>query len=181
MFWFLALSAHAAEPCVGVTDIASKSRQSFQMKVLMPHLLVLQGQGEAKFHPTVDPPRSQCAFETFTVGDATVDALYTPRDEYAVAALVWQFDARGPDPRTIHVLHDATTAAVVRKDVFFVVEERRGQISHYAVYVEQPAYAALKPLVTGILDGSARPLTVVHWPPGAPEPVLDAPDPRMKW
>jgi hypothetical protein len=34
----------------------------------------------------------------------------------------------------------------------------------------------VKPIVTAIIDGSAKPLTTVRWPPGAKEPVIDAYD-----
>ena len=36
--------------------------------------------------------------------------------------------------------------------------------------------AALKPMVTSIIDGSASPLATVRWPKGAVEPVIDAYD-----
>jgi len=65
---------------------------------------------------------------------------------------------------------------IAKKDVFFVVEERKGSISYYAMFRDQPTYAALKPVVTGILDGSAQPLATVRWPAGAKEPVIDAYD-----
>jgi hypothetical protein len=44
------------------------------------------------------------------------------------------------------------------------------------MFRDQPTLAALKPLVTSILDGSAQPLARVRWPPGAKEPVIDAYD-----
>lgn len=65
---------------------------------------------------------------------------------------------------------------MANKEVFVVVEERNGSISYYAMFRDQPTLAALKPLVTSILDGSAQPLARVRWPPGAKEPVIDAYD-----
>ena len=45
-----------------------------------------------------------------------------------------------------------------------------------AMFRDQPTYVALKPVVSGILDGSAQPLATVRWPAGAKEPVIDAYD-----
>ncbi len=78
------------------------------------------------------------------------------------------------------MIHDAVTSLMIKKEVFFVVEERQGKISHYTIFREQPAYAALKPLVTGILEGTVQPLSVVHWPAGAKEPEIDSFDKRLK-
>lgn len=65
---------------------------------------------------------------------------------------------------------------IAKKDVFFVVEEHKGNISYYAMFRDQPTYVALRPVVTGIVDGSAQPLATVRWPTGANEPVIDAYD-----
>ena len=179
----LMAGAQAAEPvapCAGVTDVKSKSRQVFEMKVLMPQLMMLEAQGEAKFHPTFTPPASQCNYEKFDVAGTAVDALYSPWEKTGNPTLHWQFNAAGAEPRSIFVIFDATTSVMAGKQVFFVVEERQGKIAHYAIFREQPAYAALKPIVTGILDGSAQPLSVVSWPAGAKEPSIDALDKRMK-
>jgi hypothetical protein len=179
----LIAGVHAGEPaapCSGVTDIKSKSRQTFEMKVLMPQLMMLEAQGEAKFHPTFAPPASQCSFEKFDVAGTSVEALYSPWEKTGNPALHWQFNAAGAEPRSIYVIYDATTSVMVNKQVFFVVEELQGKIRHYAIFREQPTFAALKPLVVGILDGSANPLSVVYWPAGAKEPSIDGLDKRMK-
>jgi hypothetical protein len=177
--FLIAAGARAAEPCARVAEIKSKSRQIFESKALMPQLMVLQGQGEAKFHPTFAPPRSQCSFEKFEVAGNTVDALHTPFEKLGDPTLLWQFVTAGAEPRTIHVIHDPVTSLMNKKDVFFVLEERQGKISHYAIYRDQPTFASLKPLVTGILDGSLQPLSVVHWPAGAKEPEIDSFDKRL--
>ncbi len=74
----ISVGAQAFEPCAGVTDIKSKSRQIYETKALMPQLMMLQGQGEAKFHPTFAPPRSQCSFEKFDAAGNSVERC-TPR------------------------------------------------------------------------------------------------------
>ena len=63
----LACSALLAEPAfsaetgarlalwAGVVDATGKSRRSFDGKALMTNLLMLQAQGEAKFHPVYSP------------------------------------------------------------------------------------------------------------------------------
>lgn len=172
--------AWATEPCAGVAELKSKSRQIYESKALMPQLMMLQGQGEAKFHPAFAPPRSQCNFEKFEAAGNAVDALHTPFEKLGDPTLLWQFVTAGAEPRTIHVIHDPVTSLMNKKDVFFVVEERQGKISHYAIFRDQPTFAALKPLVTGILDGSLQPLSVVHWPAGAKEPMIDSFDKRLK-
>ena len=62
---------------------------------------------------------------------------------------------------------------MAEKDVYYVVEERQGRISFYAMFRDQPTYAALKPIAVSIIDGSAKPLALVHWPPGEKESVID--------
>jgi len=169
--------ASAAEPaaCAGVEDVKSKSRQYFEGKTLMTNLLALEAQGEAKFHPTFAAPSSQCLFEKFEVGATPVQAVYTPHEK-GETTLNWRFVAGGAEPREIVVIYDGMASFMSKKDVFFVVEERATKISYYAMFRDQPTYAALKPIVTGILDGSAAPLATVRWPPGEKEPVIEAYD-----
>ena len=142
----------------------------------MPLLLMLEGKGEAGFHPTYAPPASQCVFEKFDVADAGVQAIYVPLVKDAAPTLHWRFIASGAEAREILVQYDGTAAVMAKKDVFYVVEERKGSIAYYAMFRDQPTYAALKPLVASILDGSAQPLALVRWPAGAKEPVIDAYD-----
>jgi hypothetical protein len=49
-------------------------------------------------------------------------------------------------------------------------------MSYYAMFRDQPTYAALKPIAVSIIDGGAQPLAAVRWPPGAKELVIDALD-----
>ena len=171
----LAQGADSVAPCAGVTDARSKSRQLFDGKTLMVSLSSLEAQGEAKFHPTFAPPASQCVYEKFDAGATPVETIYSPF-EIGEHTLHWRFTTATPEPREILVIYDAMASFIAKKDVFFVVEERKGSISYYAMFRDQPTYAALKPVVTGILDGSAQPLAMVRWPAGAKEPVIDAYD-----
>lgn len=174
----LAAQAWSAEAqiadCVGVTDVKSKSRQLFESKALMPALLMLEGKGEARFHPEYQPPASQCVFEKFEAAGNPVQSVYAPFTKGAEPTLLWRFLASGAEARELLVLYDGTASAMAKKDVFYVIEERKGNISWYVMFRDQPAYAALKPIVISILDGSAQPLATVSWPPGAKEPVIDA-------
>ena len=170
----LAQGADSVAACAGVTDARSKSRPLFDGKTLMVSLSSLEAQGEAKFHPTFAPPSSQCLFDKFDAGVSPV-AIYSPFEK-GEHTLHWRFTTTTPEPREIVVIYDAMASFIARKDVFFVVEERKGSISYYAMFRDQPTYAALKPVVTGILDGSAQPLATVRWPAGAKEPVIDAYD-----
>lgn len=141
----------------------------------MVSLSSLEAQGEAKFHPTFAPPASQCLFEKFDAGASPVEAIYSPLEK-GEHTLHWRFTTAAPEPREILVIYEGMASLIAKKDVFFVVEERKGNISYYAMFREQPTYAALKPVTTGILDGSAAPLATVRWPPGAKEPLIDAYD-----
>ena len=168
-------SADAVAPCAGVADAKSKSRMLFDGKTLMVNLLSLEAQGEAAFHPTFASPASQCLFEKFDAGNSPVEAVYSPFEK-GEHTLHWRFTTGAPEPREIVVIYDGMASFMAKKDVFFVVEERKPNIHYYAMFRDQPTFAVLKPLVTGILDGSSKPLASVNWPPGAKEPVIDAYD-----
>jgi hypothetical protein len=172
-----AWGADAAAPppdCAGITDVKSKSRPLFEQKALMPVLLMLEGKGEAHFHPEYAPPASQCVFEKFDVAGSAVQAIHAPLEKDPNPTLHWRFQVSGTEARELLVFYDGTASLMAKKDVFYVVEERKGVISYYAMFRDQPTYAALKPLAISILDGSAQPLAVVRWPPGEKEPLIDA-------
>jgi len=168
--------AAGVSDCVGVADVTSKSRPYWKGETLMTNLLVLQGKGEAKFHLVTPPPPSQCVFEKFDVAGAAVEGIHSPFEKSSDTTLLWRFHTGGADSRDILVVYDGTASVVADRDVYFVAEERKGSISYYAMFRDQPTFAVLKPLVTSILNGSAPPLATVRWPAGAAEPVIDAYD-----
>jgi hypothetical protein len=173
-----AQQAEGAIPaCAGVTDIKSKSRPLNHLGTLMVSLLILEKQGEAEFRPKYAPPASQCLLEKFDVAGTSVNAIYTPFAKGDLT-LHYRFTAQsGEEAREILVVYDGLASLTYNKgDVFQVVEKRKGDISYYAMFRDQPTYAVVKPIVTAIIDGSAKPLTTVRWPPGAKEPVIDAYD-----
>jgi hypothetical protein len=167
-------SAASVPDCAGITDVKSKSRPLLEQKALMPVLLMLEGKGEAHFHPEYAPPASQCVFEKFEVAGAAVQAIYSPLEKDPQPTLHWRFQLSGAEARELLVFYDGAAAFMAKKDVFYVVEERKGVISYYAMFRDQPTYAALKPIAVSIFDGSAQPLAAVRWPPGEKEPVIDA-------
>lgn len=179
VLWFaLAGGAFAAEPgdCADATDVKSKSRAYFEGSTLMVSLLTIEKQGEANFRPAFATPSGECVRERFTVGESPVAAVRYPFEK-GEQTLHYRFVADGAEKREVLVLYDGLASLVAKKDaVFMVVEERAGAISYYAMFRDQPTYAALKPLVTGIFDGSAKPLAAVRWPKGAKEPVIEAYD-----
>ncbi len=163
--------------CGAVPALKSKSRQSFDSHLLMTSLLALQAQGEAEFTPKYSKPAGECVRERFDVAGAKVAALFTPfeKGENTVHYRFVSQDAAGS--REVLVIYDGVAAVLSKKGTLFkVVENRDGNISYYGMFRDPPAYAALKPLVTGILDGSAAPLATVRWPKGEKEPVIDAYD-----
>ncbi len=178
MFPAAARAVEDASPkaaCAGVTDAKSKSRLSFDGKTLMTNLLALEAQGESGFHPTFNPPASECSFEKFDAAGTSVEAVYAPFEK-GEHTLHWRFRTTGAEPREVLVIYDGMASLIAEKEVFFVVEERKGSIHYYAMFREQPTYVVLKPIVTGVLDGSAQPLATVRWPPGEKEAVIEAYD-----
>lgn len=177
-----AADSAAVPACTGISDPKSKSRQYDEIKILMPALAGLEGQGEANFHPTATIPASQCLFETFDVAGNPVAAIYAAFEkgevsfEKSARTLNWQFNAGGAEPRQILVLHDVMASLMAKKDVFLLLEERKGSILFYALFRDPPSLAALKPMVTSILDGSLAPIVGLRWPPGAKEALLDGYD-----
>ena len=163
--------------CSGVAEVKSKSRPLFSGETLMVSLLTLQNQGEASFHPTYAPPAGACLLEKFDTAGTPVNVIYVPFEK-GQQTLHYRFAAHGGDEaREILVVYDNLASLTYGKgDVFLVVEERKGAISYYAMFRDQPTYAALKPIATSIIDGSAKPLATVRWPSGAKEPVIDAYD-----
>jgi hypothetical protein len=172
-----AMAEGEAPDCAALPELKSKSRQTFESQVLMTSLLVLQSQGEAEFTPKYSKPSSECVLERFDVANVAVVALYSPFEK-GEATLHYRFRAgTAPEAREVLVIYDGVAGALAKKgQVFKVVEDRAGTISYYGVFRDQPTYAALKPMVMGILDGSAAPLATVRWPKGQKEPVMDAYD-----
>lgn len=170
------MAAEAFADCSGATSIKSKSRSLNEMSTLMITLLTLEKQGEANFTPNYPTPPSQCALERFTAAGVPVTTVYSPLEKGDGLALLYRFVVEGTEAREIIVVFDALASIVAKKTVFLVIEKRKGDISFYEMYRDQPTYAVLKPLVTSIVDGSAKALATVHWPPGAKEPVIDAID-----
>jgi hypothetical protein len=168
-----ATAADAIADCTGVSDIKSKSKTLHESATLMVPLLALEKQGEANFTPAYSPPPSQCVFERFDVAGMPVTAVYSPFEK-GEQTLHYRFlTGSGDAAREILVVYDALASLMSKKTVFLVVENRKGNIAYYEMYREQPSYAALKPLIVTIVDGSAQPLALVHWPAGAKEPVID--------
>jgi hypothetical protein len=172
-----ALADAPAAGCVAATPLKGKSRPSFDGQVLMTSLLVLQAQGEAEFTPKYSKPASECVLERFDVAGLPVVATSSPFEK-GEATLLYRFLAGGgSERREVLVIYDGVSSLTAKKgEVFKVVENRSGSISYYGLFRGQPAYAALKPLVSGIFEGSAAPLATVRWPKGAKEPVIDVYD-----
>jgi hypothetical protein len=170
-------AAGAVAACAGVTDVKSKSRQYFDGQTLMTSLLVMQGQGEKEFGPKYAPPKSECLLETFDVAGVPVAAIYSPFEK-GDSALHYRFTiATASENREILVYYDSLATLMSKKDaIFFVIENRKGNISYYAMFRDQPTYVSLKPVIVAVVDGNAKPLATVRWPPGAKEPVIDAYD-----
>jgi hypothetical protein len=169
----IAQVALAVEPCGDLPK--SKSRQIFESKALMPSLLVLEGRGEQKFHLSYAAPATQCLAAKFPAAGGEVEALNSPVEKGELT-LHWLFRSAGAEPRDILVFYDGMASLMAKKEVFFLAEERQGNIAYYAMFRDPPTLAVLQPLVTGILEGSVTPLAKVRWPAGAKEPVIDAYD-----
>jgi hypothetical protein len=177
-FGSVASKAEEISGCAAITEIKSKSRPLFDGATLMISLLMLEKQGEADFRPKYAPPTSTCLLEKFDVAGTSVNAVYAPFEKEEQQTLHYRFAAQSADEaREVLVVYDSMASLTYGKgDVFLVIENRKGNISYYAMFRDQPTYVAVKPMVMSIIDGSAKPLATVHWPAGAKEPVIDAYD-----
>jgi hypothetical protein len=169
--------AHAdVADCQGA-DVKGGAKELKDSTPLMISLNKLEKQGEANFKPNYTEPESRCVRERYDVAGLPVTVESAPFTK-GESTLLYRVQAgSGADAREILVTYDGLASLVAKKGaVFFVIENRKGNISYYSMYREQPAYADLKPVFTSILDGSAKPLATVRWPAGAKEPVIDAYD-----
>jgi hypothetical protein len=168
--------ADEVPPACPDSDPKSKSRPLFDSGALMPYLLALEAQGEAAFRPTYETPPGECLRESFEVAGTAVSARYVPFQKGEKTLNYRYVAGDGAARRDVVVIYDAMASLMAKKNVFFVIEDRAGAISVYAMFRDPPTHAALKPIVTGIVDGSAKPLATVRWPKGAKEPVIEAYD-----
>lgn len=172
-----ATAADGLADCQSPAATKSRSKQVFDGSTLMVSLLTLEKQGEANFRPLFPEPADACVRERFEVAGITVSAAYAGVQKGEQQTLLYRFTTGGDDVREILVLFDAMASLMAKKGIIFtVVENRAGNISYYAMFRDEPAYATVKKLVSGILDGSEKPLATVRWPVGAKEPVIDAYD-----
>jgi hypothetical protein len=173
----------AVTPCTAPPAIKGKSPQRFESKTLMIVANELESQGEANFHVRYSKPAAECLVESFSVGDVKVQARYS-KWEKAASTLLYRFVVERPKGSGSEVLvlyNGSASFASGGGFVFHVSEERDGVISWYAMFKEEPTYAAARALVEQIIAGSAKPLLAVRWPKGAKEgEILAFDDKRLK-
>ena len=159
------LAACASQPLA-----KGKSRQRFDSTALMTVAGVLESQGEADFHIKFGAPGTECLLETFDVGTVKVRASYSAFEK-GESTLLYRFVANeAPNSTEVLVIYSGLAALVANKGpVFHVSQEKDGVISWYAMYREEPTYAATRGLVNDILAGKTQPLLAVRWPKGAKE------------
>lgn len=169
--------ADEASLCAPLTG-KSKTKVIFSEQVLITSLLGLQGRGEASFHPVFGDDAETCLEKSLDLAGTPVAVRrYSPEStpgETGMVPLV-RFSA-GTVQRDIVLYSDPLTSLVAEFDVSFLVEDREGSISYYAIYRGRPSSHEVQDMVQAILDGSAKPLATVRWPTGAPEPLIDAID-----
>lgn len=160
----------ATPVCADAPPANGKSRQLFDSAPLLYIATELERQGESEFHLKYDAPQTECVVETFSVGDVAVTATYQPWSRGA-STLLYRFRVSRPEgPSEVLVLYNGTASALLDdKPVFHVSEERGGVISWYAMFKEEPTFAAAKAIVQAIVGGQASPLMAVRWPAGARE------------
>jgi hypothetical protein len=180
MFAMLAVGLVAAAradvaECAGIPDVKAGARELKKSTPLMVSLSQLEKQGESNFRPNFAEPETRCVRERFDVAGVPVSVEYSPFTKGDTTLHYRVLAGSGEAAREILVVYDGLASLMEKKGlVFFVIENRKGNISYYSMFRDQPAYADLKPVFISILDGSAKPLATVRWPPGAKEPVIDA-------
>jgi hypothetical protein len=169
--------SNAVTPCSSAPAAKGKSPQRFDAVSLMVVAKELESQGEADFHLHYTAPADECLVESFSVGDVKVQARYG-KWEKAPSALLYRFLVeRSGGTGEVLVLYSGTASLLSgRGYVFHVSEEKEGVISWYAMFKEEPTYAGARALLEQVIAGSAKPLMVVRWPPGAKEGEIMALD-----
>jgi hypothetical protein len=161
--------------CASHPVATGKSPQRFDAGSLMVVSAELESQGEANFHLNYTAPTNECLVEPFSIGDVRVQARYSPWEKGG-STLLYRFVIERPDGiGEVLVLYSGTAGFISKRgNVFHVSEERGGLISWYAMFKEEPTYAAIRTLVEQIITGSAKPLMAVRWPKGAKEAEIVA-------
>lgn len=167
----------AGSHCAEAPPVKAKARERFEGAALMIVAKQLESQGEANFHLKYAKPASHCIVETFSFGDASVAAGYSPWVK-GTSTLLYRFTvSRSNENSEILVLYDGLASLMAGGGLMFhVSEERQGVVSWYGMFSEEPAYPDVKTLVEHIVRGDAKPLLAVTWPKGAKEGELVAYD-----
>ncbi len=178
----LAQPAPPPAPCGEVPGTPSKKpKPLWKATPLMFILNRLEARGEAEFRLAWSPPASQCLVETLDVGGVAFSAVHATfvakAGDELNDRLMYRFSGgEGDGARDVLVLHDPVSSVFADVHLIYVAEMRGGYISYYAMFNGLPTYETLRQTVAGVLDGSARPLAVVNWEPGAKEGTIDAYD-----
>jgi len=155
--------AAAATKCENFADIKSKSRQEFDSTVLLQVSGMLENQGPTSFDVAYEAPKSACEVESFDNAGSQVSIVRSPWKK-GDATLLYRIVVKSPaEQREFLVVYDGIVSNVAKEDCFHVSEKRNGMVSWYAVFKDQPTYAAVKALVVGILTDDAKPLLAVKW------------------
>ena len=160
----------AGSQCAEAPPMKGKARERYEAAALMIVAKLLESQGEANFHLQYAKPASHCIVETFSIGEASVAAGYSPWVK-GLSTLLYRFTVSRLNERSeILVLYDGMAAVMAGGGLMFhVSEERHGVVSWYGMFAEEPAYPDVKTLVDRIVQGDAKPLLAVTWPKGAKE------------
>ena len=169
--------AETLRACDPGPALKGKARERRDSVALMTVAHILESQGESDFHLKFSPPAQECLVETFEVSGTTIAASYNLLEK-GDSTLNYRFRVDRPDDDSeILVLYSGMAGLVAGNGfVLHVSEERKGVISWYAMFREEPPYTALKELVTEIAQGTAPPLMAVRWPPGSKEGEIVAYD-----
>lgn len=158
--------------CAEAPPQQGKSRQRFDATALMVVAAELESQGEKNFKLAYEPPTLECLVEQVQLSGMQVDATYNPWTK-GRQTLLYRFAGRTADEtREVLVLYNGSVGLVAKGHGFHVSETRNGIVAFYAMYREEPTFAAAKELASQIFAGTAKPLMAVRWPEGAAEGEL---------
>jgi len=150
--------------CESVLEVKNKAKQVFDGTQFMVAAAGPEQEGKNNFKIVYPEPKALCVQDEFESDGKKVIAYYAPWEK-DIQTLHYRFVAiDGTETREVVVLYNGLIGLVGKKGFYFyVAETRKGVISYYAMFNNQPNYKILKELAENILNDTAKPVLAVQW------------------
>lgn len=150
--------------CEAIPEVKNKAKQVFDGAQFMVAAAGPEQEGKNNFKIVYPEPKNLCVQEEFESSDKKVTTYYAPWEK-DTQTLHYRFIATdGAETREVVVVYNGLVGLVSKKGFYFyVAETRKGVISYYAMFNDQPSYKILKELAGNILNDTAKPLLAVQW------------------